>query len=115
MTVEYDFFVSQKPDMYFRKYLAKITGPDPNFRLRRHFLHWREISHGETYAYYLYHLTDGIYERVVKYYDAETNAFVSKERRWIIAEGDAIAEYKDDEFDYDSVLCYVANPHCLEV
>lgn len=94
-------------------YVARITGPDPNYRLRRYFLPQERSKTFDDCENYFCKLYNGIFEVSLKYYDKKTGELLSRERQWIVVlDGDEY-EYEDEEMNYQYVL-YTASMLALQ-
>ena len=87
----------------FKTYIARITGEDPNYILKRDFM-FRYICHYSRFDTFTYILEDGIYEWMVKRFDNDTGASVEKERKWLVVSDGEMTLYDDDDMNYQYVL-----------
>lgn len=103
----YRFRVYDRAGQKQKSYVAQITGPDPNYVLRRSFQDaYRSRCKG--FDLYVYILDDGIYEQVTKRFDAE-GKYLGKERKWLVISGGEMKRYKDEDMNYQYVLYSVFN------
>jgi hypothetical protein len=84
-------------------YMARITGPHPNYLLARSFVDrsLKTNSRWDSIVCYVDH--EGIYEIVIKRL-LENGIYLSRERRWlVVADGQAYL-YEDEELNAQYVL-----------
>ena len=113
--VDFNYQVERIERARVSYYVARITGPDPNYRLRRYFLQQeRSTVYGKCNCEQFYcQLYDGIFEVSLKYYDKETGELLSRKRQWIVVlDGDEY-DYDDEEMNYQYVL-YTAGMLALQ-
>lgn len=99
----YRFRVYDRAGQKLKSYVARITGPDPNYILHRRF---QESYHTRCKGFelFVYILDDGIYEQVTKRFDEETGEYLGKERKWLVVSGGEMRRYGDQEMNYQYVL-----------
>lgn len=95
--------VYHRRNVSFKTYVAKITGPHPDYILNRCFVdQWANIN--PRWNLYTYLLTsEGIYEISVKRFDAAGN-YLSRERKWLVYYGGEMYEYESEEMNNQYVL-----------
>ena len=94
---------------YYRKgvktisYVARITGPHPDFVLARSFVerYCRSNSRWDEFACCVDE--DGIYEIVIKR-RTEDGVYLSRERKWLVVESGRVYLYEDEEMNAQYVL-----------
>ena len=84
-------------------YMARITGPHPNYLLARSFVD-RSLKTNSRWDSIVCHVDqEGIYEIVIKRL-LENGIYLSRERRWlVVADGQAYL-YEDEELNAQYVL-----------
>ena len=101
--MNYNFEVAHLQGIRFHAYIARITGPDPNYILGRAFL-TENVMHTEGCSYFHYRLYDGVYDLSVKYYDELTGEYLNRERLWLIMLDGDLYEYSSEDMNYQYVL-----------
>lgn len=81
------------PSTYAYPYISLITGPDPKYRLKRHFLrrehpYWSEGVYAHHYTFPLI----GVYEIGIKRWDCETQDLISRKVSYLNFNGEDIEE-----------------------
>lgn len=99
----YRFRVYDHKGQTFKCYVARITGPDPKYILKRVFDDKFTLQ-CKGFRQYTCLLKDGIYEQVVKRFDADTGELLEKDRHWLVVLDGKIIRYPNDEMNYQYVL-----------
>ena len=66
-----------------RTYLAKISGPDEQYRFKRSFLNW-EYHRYQIQLWFTFEIDQGVYEQCIKYVDKQTGNIVRYDRSWFV-------------------------------
>lgn len=105
---EYTYSIDREQGKIWRSYVARITGSDPQYILRRYFekVIFRRGFHGYSCST---DLENGLYEVCIKRYDIQSGELTSRLRWWIIVVDDDIYEYEFEEMNWQYALFTVYN------
>ena len=101
--MNYNFEVAHLEGIRFHAYIARITGPDPNYILGRDFL-TASVRRAEGRTFFRYRLYDGVYDLTVKYYDKLTGEYLNRERRWLVMLDGDLYQYNEEDANPQYVL-----------
>lgn len=102
--MKYTYNVAITHGVYFKTYVAKITGKDPTFHFKRCFL-YRISTFSYGRRWYTYELGGhGVFEQSIKRYSKATDILLHRERKWFVYYRKAFYE-----INYDEVLFCVFN------
>lgn len=91
--LDFEVFVPYVHGTYAYPYISLVTGPDPRYRLERHFLsHVRPFWHGNGWIYFYMLPLVGIYEIGIKRWDSETQELLSREVSYIVFDAEDIED-----------------------
>lgn len=84
-------------------YMARITGPHPDYYLSRSFVERYCKSNARWDSLVFFLADDGVYELVIKRM-SESGIYLTKERKWLVVDSRRVYIYDDEEMNYQYVL-----------
>lgn len=109
-----EFNVKKLPNMRFKKYTARICGPDETYGLKRKFLWYTDCTNAFSRVFYNYGvLEDGLYETNVRYYNADDKECVSpvlSDRRYTLIWDGLYIIFNSKDLSRDEILRMSSNP-----
>ena len=100
---EYTYPIDRKSCSSWKTYVARITGTDPNYILRRNFESVRvcRTYYGHSASIML---ANGVYEVCISRFSEESGERIERERWWVVIVDDDIYEYEFDEINWQYAL-----------
>lgn len=103
-----DSLIAGDDNTYLTMYVAKLTGEDAVFRLKRRFIK-PEIEHSRDRSSYSYLINDGIYEVSYCRYEKQTRNCIERARSLVILYEGRIYRYRYEELDESFILASIFN------